>query len=129
MKKALEEIRINEIIMNSAYHVIHFKNSFIKLIHFKSLKYKLVSFTERRETKWKHKPYCGPKIYRDSNGPVPGPWQIHIVPQTSFEKGKTKCEVPNSAYSKRCYRCYGFGKTRCTWCSGRGHVIKRFCSI
>lgn len=31
-KKGLKEINIREITMNSAYHVIHFKNSFIKLI-------------------------------------------------------------------------------------------------
>lgn len=82
--------------------------------------YNLQSFTEKRETKWVFVPYFGGPIDGRQNGPIPGPWQVLVLPKQEFHTGKTKVPVPHSEYVKVCHSCSGVGRTRCSSCWGSG---------
>ena len=72
----------------------------------------------------KYEAYRGPKIQRDLTGP--GPWEVNVFPRATFQKDKTKLEIPFSEYTETCNRCNGRRRVSCSSCGGRGSVINHF---
>ncbi|XP_054710383.1 protein SSUH2 homolog [Uloborus diversus] len=109
----VREMIFTEIQMMSAFH------------------YKLETFGEKRESAWRFVPYTGQPIDGPMNGPAPAAWDVVALPPEYFKNGKSKMEVPHTAFVKpchtcvgnsrvRCDSCFGNGRNECTWCKGRG---------
>ena len=89
------------------------------------------TFSEKRDSAWKTRPYKGGPIDGPENGPVPQPWDIPIVASRLFADETKKVRVPHTEYGQGCPKCFGrghvqcrvchgSGSQRCTWCSGSG---------
>ncbi|GFT67578.1 protein SSUH2 [Nephila pilipes] len=107
------DMQVKEIVMMSAFH------------------YKLETYAEKRESAYCFEPYKGQPIDGPANGPAPPPWDIQATPPGDFKCGKSKFEVPHTAFVKPCHTCVGNsrvickdcqgnGRKQCTWCKGRG---------
>jgi len=83
--------------------------------------YKLETFSEKRETKWMIKPHdpCAP-VDGPHNGPIPGPWDVVVLPSLEYKADKKKVTVPHSEHVQQCHKCCGRGNIMCKHCSGVG---------
>lgn len=91
--------------------------------------YNLQTFTEMRETKWVYVAHTmGGMIDGPHNGPIPGPWDVVVMPQQEFHTGKTKVPVPHSEHISMCHTCLGAGNTRCHHCAGMGSKACTWCN-
>lgn len=87
-----------------------------------ALHYILETFTEKRSTKKKKKPYKGGSVDGPDNGHPPMPWEIDVKPKKMYADDKIKKEVPHTAKVKKCKDCKGRGWETCDECDGWGRV-------
>jgi len=84
-------------------------------------KYLIDTWTENRETSWKHEPYHGGPVDGEFNGQPPAPWDIPVTIPAPFTEQVYHIRVPHTENVRMCTRCHGRGRTRCHSCSGQGH--------
>ncbi|KAK8804075.1 protein SSUH2-like protein [Blastocystis sp. subtype 4] len=86
------------------------------------------TYMEKREYKWKSRPFRGGLIDSCNNGQPPQPWDVPVQPPPLFEEKTIKVAVPHTEYVQSCSGCTGHGRTQCKKCSGRGRQTCAMCN-
>ena len=90
--------------------------------------YEVETFSEKRETKWMVKSHDpSSPVDEPHNGPIPGPWDVVVLPSVEYSADKKKVTVPHSQHIQQCHKCCGKGNIMCKHCSGVGFKSCSLC--